>query len=131
MGEMNQLDLPDTSDSGLTATASGGKTGIELSLEGSADLRAQGRLGELLERVHARAEEAGASEVIVDLRRLEFMNSSCFKCFISWIEWIRELEESNRYGIRFLTDSAMLWQRRSLHALSRFATDLIRIQPVS
>jgi len=35
---------------------------------------------------------------------------------------------SGQYRIRFLSNPSILWQRRSLHALSCFAAELITIE---
>lgn len=66
--------------------------------------------------------------MVVDLTRLEFMNSSCFKSFVAWIEQVQNLDPSEQYRIQFLSDPNMHWQRRSLKALSCFAADLITVE---
>jgi hypothetical protein len=71
--------------------------------------------------------ELGIPEVQIDLRELEFMNSSCFKSFVSWISEVSELT-SGHYRIRFLSNPSILWQHRSLHALSCFAAELVTIE---
>lgn len=102
--------------------------GLSLVLTGTADLRVQQELEAFLFAVNDLALARKASEVAVDLRKLEFMNSSCFKAFVGWIGQLQEVERERQYRIRFLSDPRMLWQRRSLHALSCFAVDLITIE---
>jgi hypothetical protein len=102
--------------------------GLSLVLSGTADLRVQQELETFLFAVNDLALARRASEVAVDLRKLEFMNSSCFKAFVGWIGQLQEVERERQYRIRFLSDPRMLWQRRSLHALSCFAVDLITIE---
>ncbi len=99
---------------------------LNVHLAGTADLRVTDAIGSILTTVHAKALELGVHKVVVDLRALEFMNSSCFKSFVKWITDVQELP-SPQYRIRFLSNPAILWQRRSLHALSCFAADLITI----
>jgi hypothetical protein len=101
---------------------------ISLLLKGTADLRAQELLDAFLKRADACARADGSGEVLVDVRSLEFMNSSCFKAFVSWIGRLQDLAPESQYRIRFLSDQRMLWQRRSLHALSCFAVNLISIE---
>lgn len=101
---------------------------ITLLLKGTADLRVQESLDAFLKRADACARAENTGEVVVDVRSLEFMNSSCFKAFVSWIGRLQELAPEAQYRIRFLSDQRMLWQRRSLHALSCFAVNLISIE---
>jgi hypothetical protein len=111
-----------------SATVSDESSGLLLKLTGTADLRVTEQVEKLLEDVHRRASSSGASEVRVDLRELEFMNSSCFKSFVTWISRVQQLPGESQYKIRFISSSSVLWQRRSLHALSCFAADLISIE---
>jgi hypothetical protein len=69
-----------------------------------------------------------AGEVTVDLRELEFCNSSGFKSFVHWIELIRAMPESQRYVLRFLSAKDRKWQRTSLLALSCYGVDLVTIE---
>lgn len=103
---------------------------VSLLLQGTADLRVQESLDAFLKRADACARAESSGEVVVDVRALEFMNSSCFKAFVSWIGRLQELPPEAQYRIRFLSDQRMLWQRRSLHALSCFAVNLISIEGV-
>jgi len=96
-------------------------------LSGTADLRVTDSVEAILTRVHQKALELTIPEVQMDLRDLEFMNSSCFKSFVSWISEVSDLT-AGQYRIRFLSNPSILWQRRSLHALSCFAADLVTIE---
>ena len=125
---MTSSNLPALEATELRATTTADGEGLTVALDGTADLRAQEQLDDFLEALDRCAQARKAAEVIVDLRRLEFMNSSCFKAFVSWIGRLQELEAGEQYRIRFLSDQRMLWQRRSLHALSCFAADLITIE---
>jgi hypothetical protein len=96
-------------------------------LSGTADLRVTDSVEAILRRVHQTALELSIAEVRMDLRELEFMNSSCFKSFVSWISDVSDLT-AGQYRIRFLSNPSILWQRRSLHALSCFAAELVTIE---
>jgi hypothetical protein len=97
-------------------------------LGGNADYAAMDALEMLLTRVHAEATRLGITEAVVDLRQLEFMNSSCFKSFVSWISDVQDLEAGKQYKIRFVSNPSMHWQKRSLHALRCFAVELITVE---
>lgn len=96
-------------------------------MTGTADLRVTDTIEKLLSAVHEQAIGGHLGEVKVDLRNLEFMNSSCFKSFVTWISQVQELTEALQYRIYFFSNPAILWQRRSLNALSCFAAHLITI----
>ncbi len=85
-------------------------------------------VGRLLDGVHGSAMLETTSLVVIDLRTLEFMNSSAFKKFVSWIGRVQALPQEKRYSIRFLSDPKMHWQRRSLHVLECFAPDVVTVQ---
>jgi hypothetical protein len=99
---------------------------LTLQLSGTADLRVTDVMSSILTTVHEKAVELLVHKVVVDLRALEFMNSSCFKSFVKWTTQVQNLP-SPQYRIHFLSNPSMLWQRRSLHALSCFAADLVSI----
>jgi hypothetical protein len=93
---------------------------------GTADMRATEGIGTWLDAFHAEATRQRVDEVVVDMRELEFMNSSCFKGFVTWITTMREAE--HRYRIKILSNSTLHWQRRGLPTLRCFAADLISIE---
>lgn len=100
---------------------------MELRLDGNADTEVVTELASYLNGVHAAAQLAGVKEVIVDLRGLFFMTSSCFKCFLTWVSAIEELDETKRYVIRLEANANLHWQRRSLDALRNFATHVVSL----
>jgi len=102
-------------------------TMINAWLRGTADYAALDAIDMLLSRIHVEANRLGVKEAVVDLRQLEFMNSSCFKSFVSWINDIQGLEQERRYKIKFLANPKLHWQRRSLTSLRCFAVDLVSV----
>jgi hypothetical protein len=80
-----------------------------------------------VDAVHEDVVKAGAREVHVDFRDLEFCNSSGFKSFIHWIQKIQELPEPQRYSLRFLSNPARKWQKTSLLALSCYGVNTVSI----
>ncbi len=101
---------------------------IQVWVKGNADYAALDALETLLTRIHAEAGRSDVRETVVDLRELEFMNSSCFKSFVTWINDIQELEERKQYKVKFRSNPKMHWQKRSLHSLRCFAVELISVE---
>lgn len=124
---MIEIPLPVEQAAELRARLTREDSGLVAKLWGTADLRVTDSVEAILSRVHQQALELGIPEVQMDLRELEFMNSSCFKSFVSWISEVSDLT-SGQYRIRFLSNPSILWQRRSLHALSCFAAELVTIE---
>jgi len=115
----------------LNATVTAVDKSLVVRLSGTADLRVTETVEKLLTTVHQQATAGHVAEVKVDLRGLEFMNSSCFKSFVTWISQVQEMAEGAQYRILFISNPAILWQRRSLNALSCFAAHLITIDSTS
>jgi hypothetical protein len=115
-------------DAELAAAAAAEDAALRVTLTGTADSRVMAKLNDLLTRVHDEAARRKSSEVVVDFRALEFMNSSCFKAFVTWIVRVQGLATDAQYKIRFLSDKGKHWQNRSLGALSCFAVDLISVE---
>jgi hypothetical protein len=112
----------------FAAAASHQGTRIALQLSGTADNAAMDPLDTVLTRVHAEARRLEVADAVIDLRGLEFMSSSCFKSFVTWIADIQELPPPAQYKLKFLSDPARHWQKRSLHALRCFAVELITVE---
>ena len=115
-------------DSDELKVESTGTDAMSVRFVGSADTRSIPAIEDLLRRLHERAVQLAVSEVIVDFRMLNFINSSCLKSFVVWLGRIQELEPAQHYKLRFFADETKPWQRRSLGALGCFAVDLVRIE---
>jgi len=120
--------LPSLTQPGVKLTTSETPGGLDISFSGTADMSAIDALDAYLEAIHDIATRRHVERVRVDVRALQFMNSSCFKSFVMWIGLLQDAEPANRYSIEFRSNAEMLWQRRSLNALRCFATDLISIE---
>ena len=114
------------SDFSAEASVQGGH--MEVALSGTADLTVKAQLDRFLRTLHAETQRRALSEVSVDVRRLEFMNSSCLKSFVWWISTVEEEPAEARYHIVFLSSPTVYWQRRSLNALVCLAGDIISVQ---
>jgi hypothetical protein len=118
------LDVPAATELRATARLDGAM--LLVTLEGHADLRTKAMLDGVLGRVHHVAVERKAPEVRLDLRAVEFMNSSCIKSLVSWIGDAQDAAPEGAYSITLMGSSAVHWQTRSLEALSGLA-DIVRI----
>ena len=118
------LQMPPSGE--LRATACIDGASLLVKLEGHADLRTKAVLDDMLGRVHSVALEKKSPEVQLDLRSLEFMNSSCIKSLVTWIGDAQDAAPSGAYAITLLGSSGVHWQTRSLEALSGLA-DIVRI----
>ena len=106
-----------------------GSERIRVKLHGTADVRALAHLEQLAPKLHDEVLRLGMKDVVIDVTTLEFMNSSCMKTFVTWIGLDQQLEPAQQYRIHFVSNPEIHWQRRSLHALSRFAADLVTVEP--
>jgi hypothetical protein len=111
----------------LVVDASFGADGITVRLVGEAGMEAMSAMEKTLAGLHGEMQARKAPAAVIDLTKLEFMNSSCFKAFVTWIDRVQELDPAAHYRIRFVSNPTILWQRRSLQALQCFAAELISI----
>jgi hypothetical protein len=102
--------------------------GLQVKLVGTADMSIRDVLSAFLASVHQRALGDRVSEATLDLRQLAFMNSACLKELAAWIGDIQELPAADRYRIVLHSSPEILWQRRSMEALSRLGSDLVTIR---
>lgn len=99
---------------------------LRVQFSGTGDMSAISELNDFLKRVHTEVQRLEVNEVACDLRRLSFMNSSCFKAFVTWIDAVKTGER--QYRIVLLANPELHWQRRSLEALRRLATGVVTVE---
>lgn len=102
---------------------------IHVTFSGTGDMEATPVLGTYLKELHAEAVRLRVSEVAFDLNDLDFLNSSCFKAFVWWISIVGDMDDPDRYRVRFLSNPSLHWQRRSLEALENFAPEVVVVEP--
>jgi hypothetical protein len=122
------IDLPKLSGGVLSAEGKLVDRDIMVTLSGTADVEARADLDAFVHKVHAESLRLGVPKVVVDLHDLEFMNSGCFKIFVAWLAQVRDLAPAQQYRVHLRSNPNLLWQRRSLAALSYFAVDLVAIE---
>jgi anti-anti-sigma factor len=101
---------------------------VRLRLSGSVDMDAVPMLDPFLRRLHAEVLRERFRLVVFDLSGLQFMSSSPLQCFVAYINLVNKLAAEQRYGVRFVSNPKLHWQRRSLEALYRFAPDVVSIE---
>lgn len=84
----------------------------------------QAELKRYLVEVHDRTVNDGCRLMTVDMRGLQFVDSSAIRLFVDWISRATEAG----YKIVFLVDSAMTWQRLSFSVLKSMAPATIEIR---
>jgi hypothetical protein len=114
----------------LVATAAREGDVIVLTCTGSAESDARGELAATLEEIHSSAVKTPTHEVIADIRDLSFASTPCLKAFLGWLQRVQELEDDQRYRVRFRSNPSHMWQRRSLAALRAFASGVVEIETV-
>jgi hypothetical protein len=110
------------------AEASDDGANVVLTCSGSAETTSFDVLTHALQRVHQAAMQRSVASVIADVRALEFASSSCLKAFVSWLQQVQELDDRQRYKVRFRSNPRYSWQRRSLGALAAFAAGVVEIE---
>jgi hypothetical protein len=103
--------------------------GLAASISGNADLSLGVALDRFLQSVHHEACRQQVRRVTVDLRELSFMNSSGLSALAGWVAQIRDLPAPAQYQVKFLSSPDSFWQRRSLYAISRLASnDIVMVE---
>lgn len=123
---MNAISIRPIASDELTAEGASSGDVIEVRIRGSAELGAKALLDEFFADVFAA--HPGCRTVVVDVRQLEYMNSSSFKSLLTWLVRVLELPEPKRHTIRFLSNPRYHWQRRSLHSLVSMGGDLVEVE---
>jgi hypothetical protein len=122
------LALPKLVCDAMTADSTLDGDQIRMVLEGTADSQSRTELDDYIGKLHVEAQRLGTKTVHIDLKELEFMNSSCLKIFVAWLAQLNDLGPEKQYKLVMHSNPQLLWQRRSLAALSCFAVDLVTVE---
>jgi hypothetical protein len=95
-------------------------------IAGNGDMAAIEPLAGYLKVLHKEALRLGVKSVRVDVRELYFLNSSCLKSILSWVSELAQ-GDTPAYGVCFVTNAKLFWQRRSLEALRRLAPQVVTL----
>jgi hypothetical protein len=83
----------------------------------------QSEFRRLLDELHAQLVASKIAVFGVDVRTLNFVNSSAIRVFVDWISKAVQA----RYKLAFRTDSAVTWHRLSCSVLKSLAPDTVDI----
>lgn len=101
---------------------------LVVEFSGSVEHKSHDELQAFFRRLHAEAQRVVATQVTLDVRQLEFVDSSCFNVFVVWIDSLNRLAPLVRYRIRFLRDPNRRWQIRGFDALKHLCLTHITIE---
>ena len=101
---------------------------LHIEFSGMADLSATATLPLFFNLVHREIQRQAIREVVVSMRDLSFLNSSCLKAFVKWIDAIDSCEDAFRYKLRFISNPKHGWQRRSLETLKSMSDGSVSIE---
>jgi anti-anti-sigma factor len=124
---MSELKTASITSEGFSAVPTRASDSVVVKLSGNCDLESTPLLERFLDELHADVRRIGTRAVVIDCHDLYFMNSSSVKYFVSWLAKVRDLEPEQRYSVKFLTNDKLSWQRRSLEAIRRFASEVVSI----
>jgi len=96
-----------------------------LDMSGTAELKDSTPLADLLLKADSEVRTLGLKRIDVDVRAVEFMNSSALNAFVRWFAAMKD--RGGGYTVRFLSDPSKRWQRGSLTALATFAAGTVTI----
>ncbi|GAC1352653.1 MAG: hypothetical protein NVS3B20_15020 [Polyangiales bacterium] len=115
----------DTKD--FEARASLRAMSLTLTLRGTADARVNALFEKFIEETQLEAARHAIPTVIVDFRKMEFMNSSIIRCFVTWLDRLHELPRANQCQIVLVSAAEQYWILRSLRALACFGHGFVRL----
>jgi hypothetical protein len=114
---------------GLTIVPAVFETKMRLTMSGAVEMRDPGEmLNPFWTRIDLEARNRGLQSVEVDLRDLNFMNSSGI---LTLVRWITKLKVSNAYRLVFQYDRNVTWQRSSIPTLAKLAPNVVVPQEIN
>jgi hypothetical protein len=122
-----EVGIPSVTETDFSARAEVSDETLRVFLTGTADFNTKPHFDRFMRSLHEQALRLAVHEVVVDLGRLAFMNSSCFKVVVAWILSVGGEQEDGKYRIVFVENPALYWQRHSLKALTALAPDRISV----
>jgi hypothetical protein len=126
MSEANNL--PSVKDRDFAASVAADGRTLVATMTGNADLNVKAQLDAFVAALHEEAHRRRVVSVSLDLRRLDFMNSSCLKTLVWWIGKVAEQPADAQYRIVLMSSPSLYWQRRSLNALASLANHLVTVE---
>jgi len=103
---------------------------IHVILSGNADMQVRDALRLLLRDVHAAATLAAVGEVVLDIRPLVFLSSSCISALVGWTTSIAADGDGHTYRVRIVWTSELGWRPETLRAIARVTPDIVSFDPL-
>ncbi len=97
-----------------------------LKLIGSADNATAPRLAELFGELHGELAAKKAQRLVIDMRDLDHLGTSCVCELVAWLEKLEDIED--RYVIVVKSNPSIGWQRTTLPALSCFDPAFVTVE---
>jgi hypothetical protein len=121
---VDSLQIVDVNEPDFATRTEHSDSTINVHMRGNWDMRAVTPLDQFTRSLQAQAEKLKVKWVMVHMKEVEFINSSCLKSFARWLGSLGKA--ADKYTVTFCTD--LHWQRRSLEALKALAADRVSIQ---
>jgi len=119
---MNETLTPLTAE-GLSIVPAVHDTKLRLTMSGAVEMRDPGEmLNPFWARIDEEARKRNVQSVEVDLRDLNFMNSSGI---LTLVRWITKLKASAAYRLVLRYDRNVTWQRSSIPTLAKLAPNVV------
>jgi hypothetical protein len=119
---MNETLTPLTME-GLSIVPAVHETKLRLTMSGAVEMRDPGEmLNPFWTRIDEEARSRNVQSVEVDIRDLNFMNSSGI---LTLVRWITKLKVSNAYRLVIRYDRNVTWQRSSIPTLAKLAPNVV------
>lgn len=116
---MNRLGLANITHERVLVQVSDSVSGVLVSVSGDIDMQDPSKLLDpFFLELHKEALKLSIAVVEVDVRRLNFLNSSGIKALAKWIMMISPVPAGKRYQVRLLHDRSLAWQAASLPTLT-------------
>ncbi len=109
-------------ESGVTMTVSGNK----IVMKGNVDSAQPGKFMQpFFAEVHENILKNGIKSIEVDIKELNFLNSSGIKELVAWIMKLESVPAAEQYKIKFLCNKDLLWQESSISTILFLNPDMI------
>lgn len=100
--------------------------GLRIAISGAIDMREPGELlNPYWNAVDEEARRRGVRRIEVDLRDLNFMNSSGILTLVRWITRAKNAPQDEAYSIVLKYDHNVTWQRTSVPTLAKLAPHVV------
>jgi hypothetical protein len=116
---LSKIGVSDIAHERITCTVAEEGDGAKLTFSGSIDMEDPSIiLDPFFEQIHKGAVSSKIPQVTLDVKALEFLNSSGIKAFAKWIMKLQTVPEGDRYKILILQNKDISWQTTSLPTLT-------------